>query len=106
MKIATDLENHPKVNWLKYPFLKSHPKYDLDNKQMKLGGNIIVFEIEGGLEAERNCFNGIKMCSWTANLGDSRSIVSHSAYATHNKLSDDEKAAVGVKNGMIRVSIG
>ncbi len=106
MKIATDLENHPKVNWLKYPFLKSHPKYDLAKKQMKLGGNIIAFEIEGGLDAGRNFLNNIKMCSLTANLGDSRTIVSHPASTTHNKLSDDEKAAVGITNGMIRISIG
>jgi O-succinylhomoserine sulfhydrylase len=106
LKIATDLENHPKVNWLKYPFLKSHPKYDLAKKQMKLGGNIIAFEIEGGLDAGRNFLNNIKMCSLTANLGDSRTIVSHPASTTHSKLSDEEKAAVGITNGMIRVSIG
>lgn len=106
LKIATDLENHPKVNWLKYPFLKSHPKYDLARKQMKLGGNIIAFEIEGGLDAGRTFLNNIKMCSLTANLGDSRTIVSHPASTTHSKLSDDEKAAVGITNGMIRVSIG
>ncbi|MFT6334067.1 MAG: O-succinylhomoserine sulfhydrylase [Halioglobus sp.] len=60
MKIATDLENHPKVNCLKYPFLKSHPKCALAKKQMKLGGNIIAFEIEGGLDAGRNFLNSIK----------------------------------------------
>ena len=106
LKIATDLEMHPKVNWLKYPFLKSHPKYDLAKKQMKLGGNIIAFEIEGGLDAGRNFLNNIKMCSLTANLGDSRTIVSHPASTTHSKLSDTEKAAVGITSGMIRVSIG
>jgi len=106
LKIATDLENHPKVNWLKYPFLKSHPKYDLAKKQMRLGGNIIAFEIEGGLDAGRNFLNNIKMCSLTANLGDSRTIVSHPASTTHSKLSDEEKAAVGITNGMIRISIG
>lgn len=106
LRIATELENHPKVNWLKYPFLKSHPKYALAKKQMKLGGNIIAFEIEGGLDAGRNFLNNIKMCSLTANLGDSRTIVSHPASTTHNKLSDEEKAAVGITNGMIRISIG
>ncbi|MFT4536882.1 MAG: O-succinylhomoserine sulfhydrylase [Saprospiraceae bacterium] len=106
LKIATDLENHRKVNWLKYPFLKSHPKYELAKKQMKLGGNIIAFEIEGGLDAGRNFLNNIKMCSLTANLGDSRTIVSHPASTTHSKLSDEEKAAVGITDGMIRISIG
>lgn len=106
LKIATTLEQHPKVNWLKYPFLKSHPKYELARKQMRLGGNIIAFEIDGGLEAGREFLNAIKMCSLTANLGDSRTIVSHPASTTHSKLSDEEKAAVGITNGMIRVSIG
>ncbi len=106
LKIAEKLEQHPSVNWLKYPFLKSHPKYDLAKKQMKLGGNIIAFEIDGGLEAGRNFLNAIKMCSLTANLGDSRTIVSHPASTTHSKLSDEEKAAVGITNGMIRISIG
>jgi len=106
LKIAQTLEKHPKVNWLKYPFLKSHPKFEMAKKQMKLGGNIIAFEINGGLEAGRNFLNAIKMCSLTANLGDSRTIVSHPASTTHSKLSDEEKAAVGITNGMIRVSIG
>ena len=106
LKIAKEIEQHPKVNWLKYPFLKSHPRYDLAKKQMRLGGNIIAFEIEGGLEAGRNFLNNIKMCSLTANLGDSRTIVSHPASTTHSKLSDEEKAVVGITNGMVRVSVG
>lgn len=105
-KIALELENHPKVNWLKYPFLKSHPKYNLAKKQMKLGGNIIAFELKGGIEAGRNFLDSIKMCSLTANLGDSRTIVSHPASTTHSKLSDEEKANVGITNGMVRVSVG
>lgn len=106
LRIAEKLEQHPKVNWLKYPFLKSHPKYELAKKQMRLGGNIIAFEVDGGLEAGRNFLNTIKMCSLTANLGDSRTIVSHPASTTHSKLSDEEKAAVRITNGMIRISIG
>ena len=105
-KIASKLENHHKVNWLKYPFLKSHPKYDLAKKQMKLGGNIVAFEVMGGLDAGRNFLNAIKMCSLTANLGDSRTIVSHPASTTHSKLSVEEKSAVGISDGMIRVSVG
>ena len=106
LHIATELEQHAKVNWIKYPFLKSHPKYELAKKQMRLGGNIIAFEIEGGLEAGKSFLDAIKMCSLTANLGDSRTIVSHPASTTHSKLNDEEKAAVGITNGMIRVSVG
>jgi len=106
LHIATELEQHAKVNWIKYPFLKSHPKYELAKKQMRLGGNIIAFEIEGGLEAGKSFLDAIKMCSLTANLGDSRTIVSHPASTTHSKLNDEEKAAVGITNGMVRVSVG
>jgi len=67
---------------------------------MRLGGNIIAFEIEGGLEAGKSFLDAIKMCSLTANLGDSRTIVSHPASTTHSKLNDEEKAAVGITNGM------
>lgn len=105
-RIAEKLEKHQKVNWLKYPFLTSHPKHELAKRQMRLGGNIIAFEINGGLEAGKKFLNAIKMCSLTANLGDSRTIVSHPASTTHSKLSDQEKAAVGITDGMIRISIG
>jgi len=73
---------------------------------MRLGGNIVAFEIEGGLEAGRDFLNSLEMCSLTANLGDSRTIASHPASTTHSKLSDEEKAAVGITNGMIRLSVG
>ena len=106
LRLAQILEDHPKVNWIKYPFLKSHPKYELAKKQMKLGGNIIALEIAGGLEAGKTFLNAVKMCSLTANLGDSRTIVSHPASTTHSKLTDEEKAKVGITNGMIRISVG
>jgi len=104
--IATELEQHTKVNWVKYPFLKSHPKYELAKKQMRLGGNIVAFEIEGGLQAGKDFLDSVEMVSLTANLGDSRTIVSHPASTTHSKLSAEEKAVVGITDGMIRISVG
>ena len=104
--IATELEQHIKVNWVKYPFLKSHPKYELAKKQMRLGGNIVAFEIEGGLQAGKDFLDSVEMVSLTANLGDSRTIVSHPASTTHSKLSAEEKAVVGITDGMIRISVG
>ncbi|KJD32524.1 O-succinylhomoserine sulfhydrylase [Tamlana nanhaiensis] len=106
LKIAEFLENHPKVNWVKYPFLKSHPKYEIAKKQMRLGGNIIAFEVKGGIEGGRNFFDSIKLCSLSANLGDTRTIVTHPASTTHAKVEDDVKAAVGITNGMVRISVG
>ena len=106
LKIATLLEKHPKINWVKYPFLKSHPQYELAKKQMSQGGNIIAIEIKGGIEAGRSFLNSIKMLSLSSNLGDSRSIVTHPASTTHSKLSEPDRLEVGITDGMIRLSVG
>ncbi len=106
LKLATYLEGHSKINWVKYPFLKSHPKYEIAKKQMKAGGCVVAFEVKGGLEAGRRFFDAIKLLSLSANLGDSRSIVTHPASTTHSKLSKEERALVGITDGMVRVSVG
>jgi len=106
LKVAEFLEAHPKVNWVKYPFLKSHPKYEVAKKQMKLGGNIVAFEIKGGVEAGRKFLNNIKLCSLSANLGDTRSIITHPASTTHSKLSEEDRLEVGITDGLVRVSVG
>nr|WP_309760698.1 aminotransferase class I/II-fold pyridoxal phosphate-dependent enzyme [Flavobacterium sp.] len=106
LKVAEFLENHPKVNKVKYPFLKSHPQYEIAQKQMKLGGNIVAFEIKGGLEAGRAFLDKIKLCSLSPNLGDTRTIVTHPASTTHSKLSVEERLAVSITDGLVRVSVG
>jgi len=105
-EVAKFLENHSQINWVKYPFLKSHPQYEVAKKQMKLGGNIVAFEIKGGLEAGRKFLNSIKMCSLSANLGDTRSIVTHPASTTHSKLSVSERLEVSITDGLVRISVG
>ena len=104
--IAEKLEASQEINWVKYPFLKSHPQYALAKKQMLKGGNIIAFEVRGELEAGRNFINAIELCSLSSNLGDSRTIITHPASTTHSKLSEEDRLAVGITNGMIRISIG
>lgn len=106
LKVAEFLENHPNVASVKYPFLKSHPQYEVAKKQMKLGGNIVAFEIKGGIEAGRKFLDKIKLCSLSANLGDTRSIVTHPASTTHSKLSEEERLAVSITDGLVRVSVG
>lgn len=106
LKVAEFLEGHPNVNSIKYPFLKSHPKYEVAKKQMLLGGNIIAFEIKGGIEAGRAFLDKIKLCSLSANIGDAKTIVTHPASTTHSKLSTEEKLAVGITEGLVRVSVG
>ena len=106
LKVAQFLEEHKQVELVKYPFLKSHPQYHTAKQQMKLGGNIVTFEIKGGLVSGRKFLNNIKMCSLSANLGDTRTIVTHPSSTTHGKLSEEERLEVGITNGLVRVSVG
>jgi len=104
--LAEQLQNHPAISWLKYPFLPSHPQYAIAKKQMKNGGGLFCFELKGGLESGRQFLDKLKMLSRTANLGDTRSIASHPASTTHAKLSEEERMAVNITPGLIRISCG
>lgn len=106
LKLAEFLETRSEVSFVKYPFLKSHPQFEIAKKQMKLGGNIVAFEVKGGIEAGRKFLNSIKLCSLSANLGDTRTIVTHPASTTHSKLSEDDRLQVGITDGLVRVSVG
>lgn len=106
VKIAEFLEGNDHVELVKYPFLKSHPQYEVAKNQMKLGGNIVAFEIKGGIEAGRKFLDNIKMCSLSANLGDTRTIVTHPSSTTHGRLSEEDRLEVGITNGLVRVSVG
>lgn len=106
LHIAQELEKHPAINWLRYPFLPSHPQHTIAQKQMVNGGGIVCFELKGGLEAGKTFLNNLKMLSLTANLGDTRSIASHPASTTHAKLTEAERLAVNITPGLIRISVG
>jgi O-succinylhomoserine sulfhydrylase len=106
LEIASKLEHHPKIARVKYPFLPSHPQYALAQKQMSQGGNIISFELKGGLQSGQQFLDHITMLSLSSNLGDSRTIVTHPASTTHSKLSAEERGKVGISDGMIRLSVG
>lgn len=105
-ELAKQLELNSDVLKVKYPFLPSHPQYELAKKQMKLGGGIVTFEIQGGIDRGRQFLNSLKMLSHSANLGDTRSIATHPASTTHSKLTDAERMAVGITPGLIRISVG
>lgn len=106
LKVAQFLEKEQNVTLVKYPFLKSHPQYEVAKKQMKAGGNVIAFEVKGGIEKGREFLNALKICSLTANLGDSRTIATHPASTTHSKLSVNERLEVGITDGLVRISVG
>lgn len=106
LALAKHFQRHPQLSWVKYPYLDTHPQHAVAVKQMSNGGGIVTFEIKGGVEKGRIFLNSLKMLSMTNNLGDSRSIASHPASTTHSKLSEAERAAVGITPGLIRISVG
>jgi O-succinylhomoserine sulfhydrylase len=105
-KVANYFEGNSELEAVKYPFLKSHPQHHLAIKQMKRGGGIITLTLKGGLARAQRFIDQLDMISLTPNLGDSRSIVTHPASTTHSKLSVEERAKVGISDGLIRLSVG
>ncbi len=106
LHLAKELEGHEKISSLRYPFLPSHPQHAIAMKQMENGGGIFCFDLKGGLEAGRSFLNNLKMLSLTGNLGDTRSIASHPSSTTHAKLTEEERQAVNITPGLIRISVG
>ena len=106
LKLAEYLEQNDKVSWVKYPFLKSHPQYEIAKKQMKSGGGVLAFELKGGIDAGRTFLDNLEMLSLSANLGDARSIATHPASTTHSKLTETERLEAGITPGLVRISVG
>ncbi|MBK8626994.1 MAG: O-succinylhomoserine sulfhydrylase [Saprospiraceae bacterium] len=106
MEVAKWLEDQKSVSAVKYPFLPSNGGYQIAKQQMKAGGGMISFELKGGLEAGRRLIDDRKMISLSANLGDTRTIITHPASSTHSKISAQERAAAGISDGLIRLSVG
>ena len=104
--IGRFLEAEAKVEWVKYPFFESHPQMALAKKQQRGGGGVLTFGIRGGMEAGVRFMDALEMSSLTANLGDARTILTHPASTTHSKLSEEERLAVGISSGTIRISAG
>lgn len=106
LTLAQYLEDHPDINWVKYPFLKSHPQYDIAKKNMKLGGAMVSFEVKGGQKRTMKFMDELKIISIASNLGDTRSIITHPATTTHSKLSPEDRKKAGITDSMLRFSVG
>jgi len=106
LEVAQMLEAHPEVEIVRYPYLPSHPQYELAKKQMKAGGGIVTFVIKGGFDRAKRFLDALNMILFTSNLGDSRSIATHPASTTHSKLTDAEREQIGIFPGTIRISVG
>jgi O-succinylhomoserine sulfhydrylase len=106
LELARFLEKNKEVIGVKYPFLPSHPQYQLARRQMKLGGGLVTFEIRGGQKRAYRFIDALQMMSISSNLGDTRTTITHPSTTTHSKLTPAEKKESGITDGMIRVSVG
>ncbi|MEZ4698867.1 MAG: aminotransferase class I/II-fold pyridoxal phosphate-dependent enzyme [Rhodothermales bacterium] len=106
LALARFLEGHPGVEFVKYPYLPSHPQHELARRQMSAGGGVVTFGVKGGIEQGRRFLDALALCSLSANLGDTRSIATHPASTTHSSLSEEDRQAVGILPGLVRISVG
>jgi O-succinylhomoserine sulfhydrylase len=106
-RIAEFLENHPAVSWVRYPFLESHPQYDLAKRQMTGGGTVVTFELKGGSkERAFEVLDKLQVIDISNNLGDSKSLITHPATTTHRAMGPEGRAAIGLGDGVVRISVG
>ncbi|MGO1580796.1 MAG: methionine gamma-lyase [Peptoniphilaceae bacterium] len=106
MKVAKFLEDHPAVEMVAYPGLESFPQYELAQKQMRMPGAMISFEIKGGREAGIKLMNTVKLCTLAVSLGDCETLIQHPASMTHSPYTPEERAASGIAEGLVRISVG
>lgn len=110
VRIAEFLEQHPAVRWVRYPFLASHPQYDLARKQMSGGGTVITFELDAPDSAAKqrafDLLDKLKLIDISNNLGDAKTLITHPATTTHRAMGRDGRAAIGLGDGVVRISVG
>ena len=104
--IAEHLAEHPRVEQVVYPFLPSHPQFDLAKRQMLGGGTVVTFRIRGGKEDAFRVMNALQLVDISNNLGDTKSLATHPATTTHRRLTEQARAAVGITDGTIRIAVG
>jgi len=106
IKVAEFLENHPKIEWIKYPGLKSFTQKDLVEKQMKGPGTMISFGLKGGLESGRKLMNNVHLAILAVSLGGVESLIQHPASMTHSKMSPEARQKSGIYDELVRFSVG
>jgi len=106
MQVAEFLEAHPKVEWVLYPGLKSHPQYELAKRQMKGPGSMISFELKGGLDAGKKVMDNVRLAVLAVSLGGVETLIQHPASMTHSKIPREERLEAGISDGLVRLSIG
>ncbi len=95
------------MSWVRYPFLESHPQYDLAKRQMTGGGTVVTFELKGGnKERAFEVLDKLQLIDISNNLGDSKSLITHPATTTHRAMGPEGRAAIGLGDGVVRISVG
>lgn len=105
-KVAEYLENHPKIEWIKYPGLKSHPQYELAKQQMDGPGSMMSFGVKGGYEAGKKMMDHVKLALLAVSLGGIETLIQHPASMTHAKLTHEAKLKAGITDELVRLSVG
>ena len=109
-RIAEFLESHPGVRWVRYPFLESHPQYDLAKRQMTGGGTVVTFELDApdgrGKERAFEVLDRLQIVDISNNLGDAKSLITHPATTTHRAMGPEGRAAIGLGDAVVRISVG
>lgn len=106
LAVAQWLERHPRITQVSHPFLPSFPQYDLARRQQKDGGGMIAFEVEGGAAAGAQVMNSVKLCTLAENLGAVETLITHPATMTHASIPAEERDALGIGDGLVRLSVG
>jgi len=107
LRVAQFLESNPAVSWVKYPFLESHPQYDLAKRQMRGGGTVVTFELAGGTKARAfEVLDKLRVVDISNNLGDAKTLITHPATTTHRAMGPEGRAAIGLGDGVVRISVG
>jgi len=106
MAVARFLEKHPKVAWVKYPGIESHPQHEIAKRQMSGYSGMITFELKGGLESGRKLMNSVRLCSLAESLGAVETMITHPATMTHAEVPTEERVKRGLTDGLVRISVG
>jgi cystathionine beta-lyase/cystathionine gamma-synthase len=105
-RVARFLERHPRVTELAYPGLESFPQFKLAQRQQSAGGGLIAFEVEGGVDAGVRLMNSVRLCALAENLGAAETIITHPVSMTHGAVPPEQRAAAGITDGLVRLSVG
>ena len=109
-RVAEYLEDHPAVRWVRYPFLPSHPQHDLAKRQMSGGGTVVTFELEApegrGKQRVFEVLDKLSVIDISNNLGDAKTLITHPATTTHRAMGPEGRAAIGLGDGVVRISVG